>query len=97
MVLPVQGVTPKSAIGNAFAHSLKLWYRLKGYVEGGRFQIDNNLIKNSICPVALQCKNYLFAGSHCLPRFFRDAAQNAAMIYSLLVTCKINEVEPFEW
>ncbi len=35
-------------------------------------------------------KNYLFAGSH-------DAARQAAMIYSLLATCKINQVEPFSW
>lgn len=83
-------VAPKSAIGKAFAYSLKLWHRLKRYVEDGRFQIDNNLIENSIRPVALGRKNYLFAGSH-------DAAQNAAMIYSLLATCKINDVEPFEW
>lgn len=83
-------VAPKSAIGKAFAYSLKLWHRLKRYVEDGRFLIDNNLIENSIRPVALGRKNYLFAGSH-------DAAQNAAMIYSLLATCKINDVEPFKW
>lgn len=83
-------VVPKSAIGKAFAYSLKLWHRLKRYVDDGRFQIDNNLIENSIRPVALGRKNYLFAGSH-------DAAKNAAMIYSLLSTCKLNDVEPFEW
>jgi len=83
-------VLPKSAIGKAMAYTLKLWPRLVRYVEDGRFQIDNNLIENSIRPVALGRKNYLFAGSH-------DAAQNAAMIYSLLATCKINNVEPFKW
>lgn len=31
-----------------------------------------------------------FAGSH-------SAAHNAAMLYSLLVTCKMNVVEPFQW
>lgn len=35
-------------------------------------------------------KNYLFAGSH-------DAAQRAAVIYSLLATCKKNNVEPSAW
>jgi len=35
-------------------------------------------------------KNYLFAGSH-------EAAQQAAMIYSFLGTCKINNVEPYSW
>lgn len=83
-------VLPKSAIGIAINYSLNLWGRLKRYVEEGRFQIDNNLIENAIRPVALGRKNYLFAGSH-------EAAQKAAVIYSLLATCKLQEVEPFTW
>ncbi|MBU1900801.1 IS66 family transposase [Patescibacteria group bacterium] len=83
-------VPPKSAFGSAVAYTLNLWPRLIRYLEDGRFQIDNNLIENSIRPVALGRKNYLFAGSH-------EAAQNAAMIYSLLASCKINNVEPFSW
>jgi len=35
-------------------------------------------------------KNYLFAGSH-------EAARQAAMMYSFLGTCKLNNVEPFQW
>lgn len=88
--LEVYNVLPKSAIGKAIAYTLNLWPRLVRYVEDGRFQIDNNLIENSIRPVALGRKNYLFAGSH-------EAAHQAAMIYSLMATCKINNVEPFEW
>lgn len=83
-------VLPKSAIGTAIAYALKLWPRLTRYTEDGRLNIDNNLTENSIRPVALGRKNYLFAGSH-------DAAQRAAMIYSFLATCKINKVEPFSW
>lgn len=83
-------VLPKSAIGMAINYSLNLWERLKRYTEDGRFQIDNNLIENTIRPVALGRKNYLFAGSH-------EAAQKAAVIYSLLATCKLHNVEPFAW
>ena len=86
----INQVLPKSAIGKAFAYTLKLWSYLKRYVERGDFQIDNNLIENSIRPVALGRKNYLFCGSH-------EAAQNAAMIYSFLGTCKINNIEPYRW
>ncbi|MBK9290856.1 MAG: transposase [Bacteroidetes bacterium] len=32
--------------------------------DDGRYQMDNNLIENTIRPVALGRKNYLFAGSH---------------------------------
>lgn len=83
-------VLPKSAIGTAFAYTLNLWPRLIRYIDDGRFLIDNNLIENSIRPVALGRKNYLFAGSH-------EAAQQAAIIYSLLASCKINNIEPFAW
>ena len=83
-------ILPKSAIGEAVSYTLSLWPRLSRYVEQGRFCIDNNLIENSIRPVALGRKNYLFAGSH-------QAAQQAAIMYSLLATCKINDVEPFHW
>lgn len=83
-------VLPKSAIGKAISYTLKLWPRLKRYVDDGRFHIDNNLIENTIRPVALGRKNYLFAGSH-------NGAKNAAIIYSLLATCKLNDIEPFEW
>jgi len=83
-------VLPKSAIGIAFAYTLNLWPRLVRYIDDGRFLIDNNLIENSIRPVALGRKNYLFAGSH-------EAAQQAAIIYSLLASCKINNIEPFAW
>lgn len=83
-------VLPKSAIGIAIAYTLNLWPRLIRYLDDGRYEIDNNLIENSIRPVALGRKNYLFAGSH-------EGAQRAAMMYSFLGTCKINEVEPFDW
>ena len=83
-------VPPKSAIGVAMAYTLNLWPRLIRYIDDGRLQIDNNLIENSIRPVALGRKNYLFAGSH-------EAAQQAAVIYSILATCKLHAVEPFAY
>jgi transposase len=81
---------PKSAIGGAITYTLNLWSRLLRYLDDGKYEIDNNLIENSIRPVALGRKNYLFAGSH-------EAAQRAAMIYSFFATCKINNIEPSEW
>jgi len=83
-------VLPKSSIGQAIAYTLGLWPRLTRYTQHGQVEIDNNLVENSIRPVALGRKNYMFAGSH-------EAAQQAAMIYSFLGTCKINNVEPLGW
>jgi transposase len=81
---------PKSPIGQAISYALNLWHRIKRYAEDGQCEIDNNLIENSIRPVALGRKNYLFAGSH-------DGAKRAAIIYSFLGTCKINNINPTEW
>ena len=57
-------VLPKSSIGQAIAYTLGLWPRLTRYTQHGQVEIDNNLVENSIRPVALGRKNYMFAGSH---------------------------------
>ena len=81
---------PESSIGKAIAYSLRRWQKLCLYTTDGKLLIDNNLVENAIRPVAIGRKNYLFAGSH-------QAAQRAAMIYTLLGTCKINNINPYEW
>lgn len=83
-------VLPQSPIGKAISYSLQRWKKLCLYLTDGKLEIDNNLVENALRPVAIGRKNYLFAGSH-------RAAQNAAMLYSFLGTCKINNVNPFEW
>lgn len=83
-------VLPKSLIGKAIAYSLERWESLSAYVNDGRLNIDNNAVENSIRPVALGRKNYLFAGSH-------EAAKRSAMLYSLLGTCKLHGIEPYRW
>lgn len=83
-------VIPKSPIGKAIAYSLQRWDKLSYYASDGEVNIDNNPVENAIRPLAVGRKNYLFAGSH-------NAAQRAAMFYSLLNTCKLNGIEPWEW
>ena len=83
-------VLPSSAIGNAIAYSLKRWEKLCVYATDGRLCIDNNPVENAVRPVAIGRKNYLFAGSH-------EAAQRAAMIYSLLATCRLHNINPYTW
>ena len=46
-------VLPKSSIGQAITYTLGLWNRLTRYIDNGHVEIDNNLIENSIRPVAL--------------------------------------------
>lgn len=83
-------VAPKSPIGQAMAYALGLWPRLRAYTLDGRYLIDNNRIENTIRPLAIGRKNYLFAGSD-------RGARHAALMYSLLGTCKLNNVEPFAY
>ena len=83
-------VLPKSDIGKAINYAISLMPRLKVFLTDPNILIDNNLVENTIRPLALGRKNYLFAGSH-------DAAQRTAMMYSFFGTCKLNNVEPFEW
>ncbi len=49
-----------------------------------------NWVENTIRPVALGRKNYMFAGSH-------NGAQRAAMMYSFFGTCQKNNVNPYLW
>lgn len=83
-------VVKKSPIAQAIAYCLPRWEKLSIYTKDARLAIDNNMVENAIRPVAVGRKNYLFAGSH-------EAAQRAAMMYSLLATCKLHNINPYYW
>ena len=83
-------ILPKSDWGKAVGYALRNWNELCRYTENGEWNIDNNLIENTIRPIALGRRNFLFAGSH-------EAAQRSAMIYTFMATCKINNVNPYDW
>ena len=83
-------VLPKSPIGKAFNYCFKRWEKLCRYTDDGILSIDNNPVENSIRPVALGRKNYLFCGS-------AEAARRTAIVYSLLGCCKLHGVDPYGW
>ena len=83
-------VLPKSRTGKAIEYTFSLLPRLSRYVNDGRVNIDNNLIENAIRPLALGRKNYLFCGNDA-------SAYRAAIVYSLIGTCKSAGVDPREW
>lgn len=80
-------VLPAGDIGKAIGYSLNLWSRLIRYMDDGRYEIDNNLVENSIRPVAIGRKNYLFAGSH-------NGAKWAAIFYTIMANAELNGLEP---
>ena len=90
MIQQYPQVVPQSNIARAIAYSLERWDKLSIYTREGNLMIDNNPVENSIRPVAVGRKNYLFAGSH-------EAAQRSAMLYSLLGTRKLHNLNPSDW
>ena len=80
----------QSRIGKAIKYTLPLMPRLGRYVNDGRFCIDNNLVENAVRPLALGRKNFLFCGNH-------EAGVRAAIVYSLVGSCKALDVDPREW
>jgi len=81
---------PKGRMNRALSYTYSLFHRLSRYHLDGRYRIDNNLVENAIRPLAVGRKNFLFCGNH-------DAAENAAIMYSLIGCCKASEVDPQQW
>lgn len=77
-------------MAKAFGYMLKQWDALNVFCSDGRVEIDNNICENALRCVALGRRNYLFFGSD-------RGGDAAAIIYSLLGTCKLNGVEPEGW
>lgn len=90
MVNEYPKVLPKGRIGKAIRYTYGIYHKLTRYHLDGRLKIDNNLGENAIRPIALGRKNWLFCGNH-------DAAENAAIMYSLFGCCKANEVNFRDW
>jgi transposase len=83
-------VLPKGRIGKALRYTYNIYHKLTRYHLDGKLKIDNNLGENAIRPIALGRKNWLFCGNH-------GAAENAAIMYSMLGCCKAHEVNFRDW
>ena len=79
-----------SLMGKAITYAYNRWDNMMHYLDDGRILLDNNLAENSIRPITLGRKNYLFCGNH-------QAAENMTVICSLLATCKAHDVNPREY
>jgi transposase len=90
LLATAQTVLPKSPIGKAIHYTYGIYRKLIRYTLDGRYRIDNNLAENSVRDLALGRKNYLFCGNH-------ESARRTAVIYSLMASCKVNDVNPQEW
>jgi len=85
-----QSFLPKSLIGKAHTYTLNQWQALNRYVEDGELTIDNNRAERAMRPIAIGRKNWLFVGS-------TAAGRRAAILATLIASCKENQVEPWAY
>ena len=81
---------PKTPLGLAIQYALNHWKALCNYLRDGILDIDNNRAERAIKPFVIGRKNFLFAGSH-------RGAEHAAIIYSLIESCKMLNINTFEY
>jgi len=81
---------PKSGLQEAIDYTLGQWDSLVRYVEVPESEIDNNAAERSMRRVVLGRKNWLFLGHP-------DAGPRAAVLLSLVETCRRLEVNPYEY
>lgn len=82
--------TPDDPLGRALEYAYKLWPRIRRYADDGRYQIDNNPVERGQRPTVMGRKNFLFSKTD-------EGAGDNAVIYSLLGSCEIVNVNPLEW
>lgn len=81
---------PRSLTGTALSYALRQRENLQVYVDCGQVEIDNNGVENSIRPVALGRKNWLFFGD-------KEAGWRSAVIYTILSSCKTHGLDPYAY
>jgi transposase len=81
---------PQGPLAQAFGYAIRQWQALTRYTESGILLPDNNLLEAQMRPIAMGRKAYLFAGSE-------RGGDVAATMYSLIATCKLNQVEPYAY
>ncbi len=81
---------PKSSLGKAVRYVLPAWEGFTAFVDHGLVELSNALLEQQNRSIALGRNNWFFAGSD-------RGAKWAAVVYSLIGTCKLNGVNPYEY
>ena len=74
----------------AVNYTLNQWKSLRNILKDGAAEISNNLCEQRMKPVKLLLKNCMNIGSE-------DAAGNSAFIFSLIESCKLNDIDPQDY
>ena len=83
-------LSAKNELAKAIDYSLKRWPAFTRFLDDGRICLSNNAAERAVRCVAVGRRNWTFAGS--------DAGgHRAAAAYTLIETCKLNDVDPQAW
>ena len=66
------------------------WDAFTAFLEDGRICLTNNAAERALRGIALGRKSWLFAGSE-------RGGERAAFMYTLIVSCKTNDIDPQAW
>ena len=77
-------------LAKAMDYMLKRWAAFSRFTGDGRICLTNNAAERALRGIALGRKSWLFAGSD-------RGGQRAAFMYSLIVTAKLNDIDPQAW
>lgn len=90
MVDKRNALSPKHDLAKAMTYILKRWSAFPLFLDDGRVCMTNTAAERALRGIALGRKSWLFAGSD-------RGGCRAAVMYSLIVTCKMNNVDPQAW
>ena len=79
-----------NAVAKAIDYMLTRWPAFVRFLEDGRICWTNNAAERALRGLALGRKSWLFAGSE-------RGAERAAIMYTLIQTAKLNEIDPQAW
>lgn len=79
-----------SAVIQPIDYLLKRWNDFARFTEDGRICLSNNAAERALRGLALGRKAWLFAGSD-------RGAERAAVMFTLITTARLNEVDPQAW
>lgn len=79
-----------SDVAKAMDYMLKRWPSFTRFLDDGRVCLSNNAAERGLRGIALGRKSWLFAGSD-------RGGQRAAAMYRLIVTAKLNDIDPQAW
>jgi transposase len=84
------GTPPNSALGKALAYTRRQWPKLIKHLLHAEIPVDNNYIERQIKHYATGRKSWLFA-------YDAVGAQASANLFSLVMTARANDVEPYAY